>query len=180
MTDKYSGMLRHPFAECLLSGNRLAYSSAMMQSSVQVEGSQNREISLFIGNTSGRFFTWTFQDEKPDFITIQLPLYCSFNMVLYRCVAFLLNRDIFIVVSEIARSLAKSGELEALYDEDNVLYVFRGVLTVTLIITPSSTWPRLVTSPTLYRCTVNLKASVTRTSLSRPSRIYKLCEHNTT
>ena len=32
--------------------------------SFQVDGPQNREISIFIGNTIGRFFTITFQGGK--------------------------------------------------------------------------------------------------------------------
>ena len=126
--------------------------------SFQVEGPKNREISLFIENTIGRFFTETFhgrkiarnscyhvitcsinrtsaaqtvtilwdtsayikKDEKPDFSATLLLLQRGFVQV-----RWFFNksgdfhsksgdREMFIIISKIGRSPAKSGDLEAL------------------------------------------------------------------
>ena len=136
--------------------------------SFQVEGPQNREISLIYWKHNREIFTGTFQGgktarnscyhvtryinktcsinrtsvthivtiysqdtsahiqkyEKPDLITIQLQLYCSSNLVLYKCVAFFNksgdfhsksgDREMFSIIYKIGISPAKSGDLEAL------------------------------------------------------------------
>ena len=55
------------------------------------------------------------EDENPDFIAVQLPLYCS-SIVVYKCVVFLINREIFIPNREIGRSgdreIGRSGDRE--------------------------------------------------------------------